>query len=303
MNITIISHAIRRSPAWLLLLILSATSVRLSACERYVTYPVDVRLTEGNQLVLSLLELSLSKLDKKICLRPEVMTNSLSRKVAEVSKGHVGLVWAGLGPVVEKELRPIRIPVLRGLPGYRLFIIRAGDEKKFQGIKSIDDLRDLSVGATGDLPDRTILEHAGLDVQPIARNVRLWPMLRKKRFDYILWGCHHIFSAMDYFGDGLVVEPNLLMFSPMVSHIYVRAEDQELHELIKTGMMRAIEDGSYDRMLFGSELIQRTFSMVQIENRQIIYTDNPLIDKKTLQELEKIIIRPNELGEKLAQYR
>lgn len=47
----------------------------------------------------------------------------------------------------ESELIPIYIPILKGLMGKRIFLIRGGMQKKFSDINSLDQLKKIPVGA------------------------------------------------------------------------------------------------------------------------------------------------------------
>ena len=59
---------------------------------------------------------------------------------------HVNVIWATPSLEREASLLPIRVPIRKGLLGYRVFLIRQQDAEKFSSIRTLDELRKLNVG-------------------------------------------------------------------------------------------------------------------------------------------------------------
>lgn len=62
------------------------------------------------------------------------------RAIRELEKGNLELLWIGTDIQKEKRFRAIRIPLHKGMMGYRRFIINKQDENKFSGIETVAEL-------------------------------------------------------------------------------------------------------------------------------------------------------------------
>ncbi|NHZ91621.1 hypothetical protein F2P45_21805 [Massilia sp. CCM 8733] len=73
---------------------------------------------------------------------------SPSRVVQEMATpaGRINIFVRASSPELEMQFLPIRLPVDRGLLGYRLLLIRQSDRAHFAQVKSVADLRPLRAG-------------------------------------------------------------------------------------------------------------------------------------------------------------
>lgn len=272
------------------------------ACDLRVSHPAPSDISESSHLALALLQLSLSKTSRHVCLEPQTLNHTLARKTVSVEKGELRLLWAGSGPDIESRLRAIRLPIFRGLLGYRLMVIRDGEQSRFENVSTLEELKQFRAGVGQRWPDKAVLDSNNFEVSSSPYGDRLWPMLRQKRFDFMPWGIHQIWHRMREYGEGLVVEPNLLLAYPIVSYFYVREDDDELHSIIDEGMAAAIKDGSYDKLLFQSALIREAVKKGNLGQRRIISMHGPLDDQTHGLHLGFKSISPLELEENVKRY-
>lgn len=154
-------------------------------------------------------------------------------------------------------------------------VIRKGEEYRFKNIHTLDDLRALRVGVGNSWPDRAVLESAKLSISSSPHGDQLWRMLNAKRFDFMPWGIHQVWHRLDKFGDEFEVEPNIMLSYPIVSYFYVNKEDDELFTILSEGMHLALEDGSYEQMLYQSPLIREAVKRGNLSGRRVISIQNP----------------------------
>ena len=98
-----------------------------------------------NAYFLAALELALEKTadEGPWQLQPATEAMPQSRALQKLSEADgVDVVWSMTSIEREKQNRPIRIPLLKGLMGYRLLIIRAEDQSWFRRVQTIDQLRE-----------------------------------------------------------------------------------------------------------------------------------------------------------------
>ena len=70
----------------------------------------------------------------------------------------------------ERKLLPIRLPLDKGLTGYRLFLIKEVNQPAYSGIRSTNELRQFTIGQAASWIDVDILRNAGLEVVGDVRN-------------------------------------------------------------------------------------------------------------------------------------
>ena len=84
-----------------------------SSFDHRVEYPV------------ALLKLTLSKIKPSLKAVPSKQPMQQGRALRQLAKGlDVDVVWSGTSKEREEKLRPIRIPLQKGLNGYRLFLVK-----------------------------------------------------------------------------------------------------------------------------------------------------------------------------------
>ena len=84
----------------------------------------------------------------------------------------------------EQRLLPIRVPLDRGLLGWRVAVIRRADLPKWREPMTLERLKSLRAGQGLHWPDVDILRSNGLEVSTAASTGNLFEMLRKGRIDY-----------------------------------------------------------------------------------------------------------------------
>lgn len=185
-------------------------------------------------------------------------------------------MWGSSGKKLESELLPVRIPILQGLLGYRVFIIRKDAQARFDSIKTLEQLKELSAGQASYWGDTQVLKSAGLPVVTSLKYKNLIYMLEGGRFDYFPRGIHEILSEVSVQPDlDVVVEKNILLVYPYAMYFYVKKGNQALHDKLYRGFEMAIADGSYKALFFNNQLIKDALYKHNIKNRTVIRIDNP----------------------------
>lgn len=176
---------------------------------------------------------------------------SSKRFRAELFKrdGVIDIYWSMNSPQIQKDLLPIKIPLLRGMNGYRVLVIRREDEGKFKNIHSLEDLSALSAGQGVDWPDVDILRHNGLKVITSNESDLLYKMLAGKRFDYFPRGVHEAWNELELNADdNLMVSNDVVLFYPAPVFFIVNKNNSELAKRIYRGLELAKADGSFQRL-------------------------------------------------------
>jgi ABC-type amino acid transport substrate-binding protein len=180
----------------------------------------------------------------------------------------------------EGKLIPVRIPIDRGILGYRLLLIHKGDQPKFAGIRKPDDFKSLKFGVLVSWADVAVMRHAGLAVVTGPSFDGLFKMLSARRFDVLSRSAGEIEHDLDERRQDLpdiVVERSLVLHYPLPVYFWFRndREGQELAERVDRGLRKMLADGSLDA-LFHQEF-DPILAPLDLAHRHVIELENPLL--------------------------
>jgi len=244
---------------------------------------------EKEQLIIDILSLVLSKTDSQARIRQYSESLPQPRLMDEIKSGNIDLMWVGEDLSLEPELKPIRIPLLKGLLGHRIFIIKKGQQARFNNVKTLDDLKQLNAGQGTDWGDTQILKKTGIPTITTLKFKNLFRMLEGERFDYFPRAVHEPWPEVNYWPElNLTVEKKIMLVYPYAMYFYVKKDNQMLYDKLSQGFETAIADGSFDALFFNNQLIKDALTKTNIKNRTVIKIANPTmhpdtpIDRKAL---------------------
>lgn len=232
---------------------------------------------------LGLLKLALSYSSTPYTYEPTSEVETQGRQLGEVEAGDLSVMWAGTFKEIEQRLRPIKIPVFRGLLGHRIFIIRQGDQPRFSAIKTVDQLKQqITLGQGRFWADTQILEAAGFQVVPTTKYDGLFYMLDGGRFDAFPRGVHEPWVEIKDRKDlPLTVEKELMIIYPMPMYFFVAKDNAKLAEDIRSGLEKAIADGSFNEYFYNNPMIKDVLKNAHLKQRRAFRIDNPLLPPGT----------------------
>ena len=228
-----------------------------------------------------LLELALkqSGTDHRIRAYPRPMPQGAALSRLASGTG-INVVWSMTSKDREEQLLPIRVPIDKGLFGYRIAFVREQNKGVISGVKGLADLRAFSAGQGYDWPDTSILQGNGLRVTTSTANEGLFAMLQAGRFDYFprsileIWDETALASKQQ-----LVVEDKVLLHYPAAIYFFVNKKDGALAQAIENGLYKAIADGSFDALFY--ERFGDVIKRANLRGRVAIALNNPLLPAAT----------------------
>ena len=242
-------------------------------------------LDARNEYFLAMLELALEKTadqgDWTLQPADQVVPQSLALQRLSNNDG-IDVVWSMTSIEREKQNRAIRIPLMKGLMGYRLLIIRTEDQQWFRRLQTIDELRELRAGQGHDWPDTEILRANGLAVEGEEEYDSLFSLLQQGRFDYLPRAINEPWEELAARPNmDLMVEQGLLLYYPTAEYFFVSRQNTALAARLEKGLRLAIEDGSFDKLFREHPINANAFGKANLLRRRIIRLDNPLLPKDT----------------------
>lgn len=180
----------------------------------------------------------------------------------------------------ERVLRPIRIPLDKGLLGMRLLMIRETDQEKFSEYRTKNDVKNIVMGQGADWPDTEILKFNEFKVTTSPSYSPLFNMLETGQIEAFPRAVFEIFDELEAHEDkNFTVAPNIALRYPAAMYFFVRQSNKALADRIETGLRRAISDGSFDEAFNG--YMQQHLQQANLENRVVIRLSNPLLPEET----------------------
>lgn len=250
---------------------------------RHPVPPDQTMYTRGYRYFLELLALTLSKIEKPYVARPVMVPPAPDRRAMRfIIEDKYDVMWLHTNAMLEQNLRPVRIPVFKGLIGWRLLFVAAPHRDDFMNI-SVDALK-TKTGLLGlNWPDVDIMKSNGFDIRTAADNggnQLLIRLLKSERGDYFSRSVVEIWNEKKFFDDEqLVVEPNIALMYKTAFYLFVSKENETLARDLERGMEAAIVDGSFDELFYRyyGEDIRRS----KLYERKIFVLENPSLPDET----------------------
>jgi len=232
---------------------------------------------------VKMIQLALKHIDKKYKLVVTKEPFSQVKIMEEVTNGKLDAFWNSSNADKENDYIPVRIPLYKGLLGNRIFIIHKDNQAKFDNIKTLDDLKSITIGQGKTWADTKILESNGLNVVKANKYESLFLMVDGGRFDAFSRGVHEPFGELANHPNlkDLTVEKHLMLVYRMPFYLFVSKDNKTLAKDLEAGLNAAIADGSFDQVFFSDPAVQDVMAKADMKNRRAIYLDNPTLSKET----------------------
>ncbi len=232
----------------------------------------------------ALLQLVLDKtLDEGRCvLSPQFTTVTQDRGLALLQEGRIDVVSVPTTLQRERDLRPVRFDILRGLLGYRVLLIRKQQQADFAAVQTPEELRRFRLGFGSQWADLPLLQYNGFNVIAAPQYESLFGMLVRERFDAFPRGLNEAWQELSErqtdFPD-LMVEPTLALNYPWPVYFFVRKDNQALAERLQRGLLKAEADGSMHQLFMRhhGHLLQQA----NLTKRRLFQLVNPALPPGT----------------------
>ena len=209
------------------------------------------------------------------------MTQGRGLRELEFGRGDINLLWSMTSRERERTLLTVRIPLDRGILGWRLLLVRAADLERFARVRSLDQLRRLQAGQMHDWPDTEILRHNGLPVGTASMYEKLFQMLARQRIDYFPRSVMEIEDELQRYGRALdlAIAPRLMLRYPTANYFFVSPRFPQLAEDLRLGLEKAVAERSFQALF--AQHFRALLQRLDIPHREVLKLDNPLLTPET----------------------
>lgn len=261
-----------------------------------LTYPLHSSGADPEAYVVELLHAALARSggDYQLQPSPRPMTQSRAEQSLEHNDGGVQLMWAMTTRAREDILLPIRIPIYKGLIGWRIPLVRREDKDWLSRVAGLADLKPMRFGQRSDWPDTRILRDNGLQVITSQSYDSLFRMLGAGRFDLfpreivVVWDEQARAAEQ---GLDLAVDEHIVIHYPSAFYFFTSRTRADLAMAIEGGLEAMIADGSYERLF--QQHHGATLQRAQLGKRRVIELQNPELPAQTPFQREELWYRPD----------
>lgn len=197
---------------------------------------------------------------------------------------YIDLTWRMTSQQLESQLQAIYFPILKGLMGYRIFIISKDKKHLFNKNTSLEELRKLPLGQGSNWPDTEIL-HANNFIVTQGYDNFLIDMLKKERFYYFPRALHEPWLEIKN-DSTLMVEENLMLQYPAPTFFFVNGKNTRLHQRLTFGLLKLQQSGEFENFFKRHKITSGILDKANAKNRTVYSLDNPLLSEKTKDLLE-----------------
>ncbi len=196
-----------------------------------------------------------------------------SRLLKEIAAKRIDIYWSMTSIERERLLRPIRVPLDKGLNGWRIMLVEKSNPHVFAKVRAVDDLSRYILLQGHDWPDTQILKFNGLVVDTSQHPAQLFDMLRKGRGQGFPRSVVEIKSEANAHQADFIIDPHLALYYPSAVYFFVNKENESLAEALEQGLKHLQNSGQFDQMFwqeYGETLLQ-----LNLVKRRILVLRNP----------------------------
>ena len=248
-----------------------------------VTYPGPLYDgDERHEYPEALLKLALEKTGVRFNMVPSKRIKYQSKALRQLHENiEVNVVWSMTDRQREDDLLPIRIPIAKGLIGWRVMLTHKNKPFYTKNVSSLADLLVYSPVQGIDWPDTKILQANGFNVIGAQNHSEAATLLSRQQADFYPRSVIEALSELQQEGadPDIRLKEGLALQYKAAMYFFVNKRNVTLARLLEVGLERAIEDGSFDELFYqyhGPMLKKLALDKITHFN-----LDNPLLPLKT----------------------
>ena len=260
-------------------------SVNAKSASWQITFPSSLETASTiDEYPIKLLALALDQTGVSYQLIPSDNFLSKGKAIDRLQDNReINIVWGMTNVQREKDLLPIRIPIFKGLIGWRLFLIRQDMAERFTYIQQFEHLVKLSPLQGREWPDTKILQSNGFDVITERNQTSLMKMLGRAQGDFFPRSIIEVWEELARSKVAneiqIQIQPSLGIRYPAAIYFFVNKKSVPLANLIEVGLEKAIANGTYEALFVDN--YKTYIEKAQIENRTFYPLENAFLPEET----------------------
>lgn len=189
----------------------------------------------------------------------------------------INIVWSMTNEQREADFLPIRVPIFKGLIGWRVLLVEPNMLPKLER----SNLREHSVVQGMDWPDTKILQANGFNVVNATNYDEAFMIMHRSQAGMFPRSVIEVIAEMadDNLRRDLMIEPNYVLQYPAAMYFFVNKRDKILARLLEQGFAKAMVDGTFDALFNATYL--PVLEELKVSQRTLVKLTNPLLPLET----------------------
>ncbi|QFU24940.1 transporter substrate-binding domain-containing protein [Shewanella eurypsychrophilus] len=205
-----------------------------------------------------------------------------SRAFIALKTNRLDLYWAGTNKQREQEFRAIRMPLMGGLLGVRVPVIRAVKYQMFLQIGTSGQLKVLTACQGDQWPDSDILQENGYRVERVTQFALMYSMLKQGRCDYFPRGITEVYAELEGEDkEDLIAFDKVLLSYPFPMYFFVNKENSALAERLEQGLLSLISQGKLKKFMQQHPVTKNIFPLEKYSNSKMFSLINSSLPEST----------------------
>ncbi|WP_281557175.1 hypothetical protein [Thalassomonas sp. RHCl1] len=252
---------------------------------RYYQRTLDAQLSDYESYWIGLLKLALEKSGRDYQLSPVSAKGVPHARLVSnlLNKGPVNIIFMGTSKEMEEKLLPVRIPLFRGLVGYRIMMTTTENAAVFSDISSVTAFKNAVIGLGLNWPDEVIMKEAGLNVVTLPYH-RLFNALAGGRFHGVSRGAHEVkgeYEILKQTKTNLVIDNHLVLAYRLATFFFVAPDNRALADAIRFGLEQAYRDGSFLAYFNNHPAVDNAIKLLNDPKRTWLWLENHHLSPQT----------------------
>ncbi|WP_440903200.1 amino acid ABC transporter substrate-binding protein [Catenovulum sp. SX2] len=257
--------------------------ISTEAFSKSIIYPPPLgEWDKQHNYPITLLTKALNRADPEYQLELYEQTIDQEQALNLLYRNQVDVVWTMTNKQREALYLPVRIPLTKGLSGWRLFLIKPEHQHLFDNVKSHNQLKLYTAVQGQDWPDEEILQRNQLKLVTKPAYVDLIDVLTSGQAQYFPRGVFEIWSEAEQFqaqGHNVKVESSLALYYPTALYFFVNRNNSQLAASIESGLKQLLATGEFDLMF--NHAFADAIDKTNFTQRRILRLNNPSLPKQT----------------------
>lgn len=182
---------------------------------------------------------------------------------------------------LEKDLLPVKFPLIQGLGGYRVFVICKDKQSDFMPNQTLDNIKLMQAVQGNDWPDTRILKSHDFRVSSATWSdwfSTMYLSLERGIIDYFPRNVVEVYRDLNYHEHtSLVIEKNHLLIYPSYEYFFVGRHLPHLQQRLEVGLSRLLESGELVRLFNSYPDHKKAKDMIADPKRKKHYLTSPVL--------------------------
>ncbi|BAJ04180.1 transporter substrate-binding domain-containing protein [Shewanella violacea] len=232
-------------------------------------------------LITLILELTREKYGAASLVESELIYTQ-NRAFSALKQGRLDLFWAGTNKQREAEFRAIRVPLMGGLLGVRVPVIREEKYQAFQQIGTSGQLKALIACQGDQWPDSDILESNGYRVERVTKFALMYSMLKQGRCDYFPRGITEVYAELGGADkQDLIPYDKILLSYPFPMYIFVSKDNEALALRLEQGLTSLTKQGKLQVFMQHHPVTKNVFPLEKYSDSKMFRLSNTNLPELT----------------------